>query len=157
MNVNTINANYHTLYRLGTRYINTSKLGFQMPDETNMYKIKDEYKNKLIEKLDEIMNNAKPFYLGVLGKYKQDDYLYLYSSDRHAIIIISLENQKVITIFSPYSSPDLTEEMVDEIHSRVNWGKNDFLFIHGMVDTEKLKEAYSQFEDTALKIICQYM
>lgn len=55
MNVNTINANYHTLYRLGTRYINTSKLGFQMPDETNMYKIKDEYKNKLIEKLDEIM------------------------------------------------------------------------------------------------------
>lgn len=151
------NINSHTLYRLGTRFLIPKELGFEMPTQSDMYKLEEEKKNIIITQFNEILKYSKPFFLGTLGEYKKSDFLYLYSKKFHAIIIMALDTQTVISIFSPYAAPDRTEIYVDEIYEKVKWTKNDFFFNNNLVDIQKLKEIYSPFEDTALKVICKYM
>lgn len=166
--------NNHTLYRAGTRFIDTEKeFGFTMPSsESKLNLMREEHREKLERKLEEILKDSKPFFYGKLGDYKKSDYLYYYSKKSHAVLIRSTDNGSLVTIFSPYSSPDLTWSKILKLIKKM---EPDFLrFIeerdriyrytsdsiikqemNGL--TKRIKLLCSKYSREASEIICKYV
>ena len=163
--------NNHTLYRAGTRFIDTEELGFAMPTQGTMNSMKKEDRKMLINEVEKIIKEATPFFYGELGEYLHDEYLYFYSEKCHAIIIKSLIDNAVITIFVPYSSPEITWKKVlkllnklkpdfiklaEEIEEINNSDSKDIIKEQTESISSRIKTLCAEYKKDASEILCKY-
>ena len=166
--------NNHTLYRAGTRFIDTEKeFGFTMPkNQTTINLMKREHRERLERKIEEILEEANPFFYGRLGEYKKSDYLYYYSKKCNAILIRSTDNGSLVTMYVPYSSPDITwsrivklmkklepdfVKFIEERNRIYRYQSQSIIKQEMKVLTKRIKLLCSKHTREAAKIICKYI